>query len=495
MEPAMSQNMLSLSPSHFFQFDTQPLWIWYDHYGDIAKKEEVSDFALKIMEDGVLHEEKIISAMNIIEVKSRKPKEALKETLELMKKGEPLIYQGWIEAKIEGVMLCGRPDLLERREGESNFGKWHYVPVDIKSSSKIKTPQRNQMILYGWILKVLQGYLPETFEIINRNCERLSEPISRKHFDKAQEVKHKILSIMNGSKPELTISSKAKNSPWFKESVREAESLNDISLIYRLDPRALGKLRALGINTLDDIVKTDISTLPKIPYAPPSTLQKAQLQAKCLIDNSPNWIGSVGELPQEQLKLYFDIEGDPWLGVEYLFGFWVVGDPKGKLKRFGEVRSSESVDGKYFLYFLAKAQEDESKLWANFLSWLDLLPQDLVVYHYADYERSRLNSMKDRYEGSDSLIHFLSKLVDLQKVVNNSVVLPLYFYSIKDICKSKFVNFQWRHEKAGGGQSIFWYEEWLEKGKEEVLQDIINYNEDDVRATEHLHLWLEQNSP
>ncbi len=36
----------------------------------------------------------------------------------------------------------------------------------------------------------------------------------------------------------------------------------------------------------------------------------------------------------------------------------------------------------------------------------------------------------------------------------------------------------------------FWYEEWLEIGNREVLDDIINYNEDDVRASEHLYLWL-----
>lgn len=81
-------------------------------------------------------------------------------------------------------------------------------------------------------------------------------------------------------------------------------------------------------------------------------------------------------------------------------------------------------------------------------------------------------------------------MVDLEKVVQKSVILPLYFYSIKDIAKSRFLNFKWRHEKAGGSQSVFWYDEWLETGNREILDDIINYNEDDVRTTEHLYLWL-----
>lgn len=84
----------------------------------------------------------------------------------------------------------------------------------------------------------------------------------------------------------------------------------------------------------------------------------------------------------------------------------------------------------------------------------------------------------------------MESLVDIEKVVQKSVIFPLYFYSIKDIAKSEFLGFKWRHEKAGGGQSVFWYEEWLETGNHEILNDIINYNEDDVRATEHLYNWL-----
>lgn len=79
-------------------------------------------------------------------------------------------------------------------------------------------------------------------------------------------------------------------------------------------------------------------------------------------------------------------------------------------------------------------------------------------------------------------------------VIQNHVIMPLYFYSIKDIAKSPFVNFQWQHEKAGGSQSIVWYQEWLEAQKRDILQDIINYNEDDVRATEAVHQWLLESS-
>ena len=118
------------------------------------------------------------------------------------------------------------------------------------------------------------------------------------------------------------------------------------------------------------------------------------------------------------------------------------------------------------------------------------LPKEYVVYHYANYEKVHLKSLAEEYGGSTSLDSFQAKLVDLQKVIEKAIIFPLYFYSIKDIAKSSFLNFSWRHEKAGGAQSMFWYEQWLETGNKEILDDIINYNEDDVRATESLFLWI-----
>jgi uncharacterized protein len=57
------------------------------------------------------------------------------------------------------------------------------------------------------------------------------------------------------------------------------------------------------------------------------------------------------------------------------------------------------------------------------------------------------------------------------------------------------VDFHWRHQKAGGAQSVFWYEQWLEDVDCDLLNDIIDYNEDDVRATECFYEWLKRPAP
>ena len=133
-------------------------------------------------------------------------------------------------------------------------------------------------------------------------------------------------------------------------------------------------------------------------------------------------------------------------------------------------------------------------MWKQFLEWLELLEgKEYLVYHYANYEKAHIKTLAERHGSSEAFVTFQQNLIDLFEIVKKSVIFPLYFYSIKDLATSKFIDYKWRHAKAGGAQSIFWYEEWMESGNRKVLQDVIDYNEDDVRATERLYDWLLEN--
>lgn len=485
----MNTNLV-VTPSHFFKLAKSPLWIWHDAFGDPSKKEPLSEFTLKIMEDGNLHEKEFISKLEVEEVSEPNPSRGVQETLRLMKEGKPLIYQGWLEMDVDGVIYRGRPDLLEKRPGSSIFGEWLYVPIDIKSSSEAKTLHKQQLAFYCMILSSVQGTSPVSAGIVNRDFIRIEVAIDRKILDKTHDDIDEVLKILRGKRPALHISSATKETPWYRVCLQEAEELSDVSLIYKLRKDTAQALRDLGIDTLSKMAAQDVDALPKISGASKETLYKARLQAQSLIEKKPIFIGEPEPIEETDLKLYFDIEGDPWMNAEYLFGFWVVGDPEGQFAQFGHVSFSEEEPGKYFIYFLAESPDLEKAMWNNFLDWLCCLPEDYKVYHYAHYEQAAINKLGEKYKRSQELDRFQERLIDLKKNVDKTVIFPLYFYSIKDIAKSSFVNFKWRHVKAGGGQSIFWYESWLETQDRQILQDIIDYNEDDVRATEHLHLWI-----
>ena len=54
-------------------------------------------------------------------------------------------------------------------------------------------------------------------------------------------------------------------------------------------------------------------------------------------------------------------------------------------------------------------------------------------------------------------------------------------YGIKSI--AQYLKFEWRDETPSGALSIQWYNDFLKTGEEKFLNRVLEYNEDDCRAT------------
>jgi uncharacterized protein len=90
--------------------------------------------------------------------------------------------------------------------------------------------------------------------------------------------------------------------------------------------------------------------------------------------------------------------------------------------------------------------------------------------------------MAERYGAPEGFVDELAeRSVDVLERLREAIIFPLSFYSLKDI--AQFLGFRWRHDDASGLNSVLWYEEWLTTGNRELLDDVLRYNEDDVRAT------------
>jgi len=48
---------------------------------------------------------------------------------------------------------------------------------------------------------------------------------------------------------------------------------------------------------------------------------------------------------------------------------------------------------------------------------------------------------------------------------------------------AKYLGFEWRDTHPSGAASIEWFDRWCRERKSEVRQRILDYNEDDCRAT------------
>lgn len=388
----MSQ-LLEISPSMFFQYAKSPHWIWYDIHGDQSKKIALPELTLRLIEGGVLHEEDCVRDMQKITVDKNLSEEQAEElTLEYMKAGEELIYQGVISYIDGDVKLKGRPDLLRKCSGLSTFGDYHYIPIEIKNSTKCdKSEYKKQLMLYAIILEKIQGFRPPAGCFINKNKQEIPCDLSEKLLQDTNEAISNILSILRGIEPPLKITKDALSTPWGEVLLRYAEQKSDISLLYNIRADTVKSLNQEGIKTLEDMTKCNINLLPKISGASDSTLERLHLQAIALVNDEIIPL-TKPEISDSQTKIYFDVEYDPLLGADYLFGLLI----------------SKADSKPVFKYFLAETPEQENKMWNEFIEWVNTESfENTKIYHYSDAEKTRLKILSDKY-GDCKNLNFLS---------------------------------------------------------------------------------------
>ncbi|HSM76724.1 MAG TPA: hypothetical protein VLT57_03825, partial [Bryobacteraceae bacterium] len=84
--------------------------------------------------------------------------DSVAQTLQAMAKGVDVIVQG----ALRDDRWFGRPDVLRKIQGNSNFGPWSYEPYDCKLARETKAATILQLSHYAALLAVAQGCEPET---------------------------------------------------------------------------------------------------------------------------------------------------------------------------------------------------------------------------------------------------------------------------------------------------------------------------------------------
>ena len=468
---------------YFYKFFQCPHWLWYDIYGDATKKKKVPKIIDLIYKGKLATEGATLKQFKEFEEinpeLTKDVEESFLATLELMKQGKN-IYHGTLMDKD----WVGMPDLLEARplrstQGEpakSNFGPWEYSVYDIRGSLDLREDVRFQLVFYSLILERLQGVRPREAYVMDPDGNTRSFLVDD-FVDQFQLTCEQIEKILDGEKPAPFLKSGCKRTPWYSVCMSDAKDCNDVSLVYRLSQSDQRHLYNVGIKTIDQLAKADINELQaKIEDWPFDKLVRFSNQAKMLVNNE-TYIIKKPDFPKVQNEIYFDVESDPTRDIYYLLCFLVKsGDAKPEYK-----------------YFWANGKEEESKIWKQFLDFLASW-DDFVIYHFAPYERQVFDRLKAQYGAPEVLERkFVGNTIDLHMKLVESVVLPLYFYTLKDV--AKHIGFNWDAPDAGGAESVTWYNDWLDTKGEDIKLKILRYNEDDVRATLLVKEWLETQRP
>ena len=164
----------------------------------------------------------------------------------------------------------------------------------------------------------------------------------------------------------------------------------------------------------------------------------------------------------------------------FLWGLQVFGDRSSKFK-----------------YALAGLGADGDRVgWESFLSEASNILNhygDIPFVHWHHYERVRLDVYVDRYGDRDGVAKRVREnLLDLLPVTKQSIALPLSSYSLKIV--EKHIGFARTQTEYGGDWAMAKYIEATETKdqalRDELVDQILKYNEEDLRATWAVLQWL-----
>lgn len=427
----------------------------------------------KLQDDGLIGEkerELLSDRQDLVEVTAEDPDEAFNQTLAFMREGRQTIYHGVLIDK----HWVGHPDILEKVEGRSRLGDYYYVASDMKRSRFIRDDHKFQGCFYAELLERIQGVKPTQGYIVTPDNEVL--PYLIEEFEAQYELTlTEIEKIIAGKRPAHFVTSGCKQSPWYKECKGESESCDDLSLLNRVWREEVHALEEAGVQTLSELALKSVPELEHLaPDVSSNRLETMRDQAIAIKDHR-HIIRGTAELPEADVELFFDIESDPLRDFDYLFGVLKV-----------------TPQSEEYISFFASSPEQEGSMWAEFVQFIER-HIDAPIYHYGWFEEEVVRRFSAKYGIGEIAREALERnMIDLLHVIRPVVIFPLSFYSLKDI--AGYIGFEWRTQDASGANSVLWFEEWLQKKSPKLLQKILEYNEDDVRATYKLQRWIREHA-
>jgi uncharacterized protein len=405
-----------------------------------------------------------------------------------------LIYQGVLVYDV----LLGIPDLLRR------LPDGLYVPVDIKSGSGLEgtdeeegedgKPKKHyavQLCLYVEILRRL-GFAKENKGIIlDIDKQETEYLLDQPRGIKAKEtwwefyetIKEEVKALIKQVKSNTpAMQSSCKMCPWYQSCKKWCKENDDLSCLP-----GLGRSRRdticndLKINKVSDMITLDISTLMErkkkerefLSGLAEKSLSSFQRRASIVKVSLKPVLYQKVTFPAVSREIFFDIEDDPTQEFVYLHGAY-----------------ERSAKGESFHAFVAKehTRDGEAQAWKEFWEYIWSLPEnDYAVYYYSHHEKSTYKHMLKKHPNvltESQLEGFFEhpNVIDLySKVIRSHSDWPLWSYSLKDI--ATYLGFTWRDETPSGALSIQWYNKFLETNDTAILNRILEYNEDDCKAT------------
>jgi uncharacterized protein len=270
-----------------------------------------------------------------------------------------------------------------------------------------------------------------------------------------------------------------------------AVEAKDVALVPLVDQGMTKALRTVGVATVNQLLgQFNESSLAefkrlwgkserKVGALAPKILTQARA-----LDSGKQELLAKPDIPDSKNYVMFDLEGLPpqldELAKIYLWGFQVFGERPGP---FEGVLAGTGANG-------------DREGWEKFLERTAVFFDsygDIPFVHWHHYEKTYLNRYSERYGDSDGIVERIkANLLDLLPVTQRAVALPIPSYSLKVV--EKYVGFQRTQDEYGGDWAMAKFIEATEtadfKVRDEIIGQILKYNQEDLQATWAVFQWL-----
>lgn len=456
---------MKLSVSDLLNFYRCPRLLFLNHHGDKTLQVAPSDFLKRLWKVGRTYESKVIDFF-----KYEKPKYKIgdyekghKATLELMKASVETIYQG----VLKNDELTGIPDFLIKAKGNSLFGDHYYYSVDIKGASISRERYLFQLASYSYLLGEIQGFTPlyGGLLLLDLDLQIKYFPGLMKQVVFAISESKNILSNPENM-PDLYIDSNCQMCQWYNFCLPEANSKEHLSLVPGITKKIKEKLEKIPIQNYSELANLTLDDISQNEELTAEKKENIILQARALKEKKI-YLKSIPKLPENNDEIFIDFESD------------MVFDEKGtELVRvdylIGLLKHEHGKDNYSYLLL-----ENEDQLLNDFIFFLNN-HIDHNFYHYGHYEQSIFDNKWEKLPKIN--------LINLEKIVRDSLVMPVTGYSLKNI--AKILGFRWKNKEASATQSMCWYSNYLETKEKAYLDLSIQYNKDDCLALLFIKNWL-----
>ena len=415
-------------------------------------------------------------------------------TIKAMHEGVQIIYQ----ATFLDLPFLGYADFLRRVEKPSSLGAYSYEVLDTKLARTARGKFIIQLAFYTDMLAAVQGVVPQLMHVVLGD--------GREEAFRVADYAHYFERLKTRFLASVASRTDAKTYPFPCDHCDQCRWRDLCDAQWKADDHLcqvantlkthIRKLNAAGVHTLEALARLPADA--KVPKVPVPVLNRLRHQASLQLrsrETGKNIVEVIAPDPAAPAEaglrgfarmpapaagdLFFDMEGNPLEvgGLEYLFGLYYFDGGKAVFKPFwAHSRAQERIAFEEFMDFVTDHLAGHP---------------GAHIYHYASYEVTALKKLMGLHGACEVEVDNLlrgHKLVDLYQVVREAIRVSEPKYSIKNI--EHFYRPARRGKVQNAGASVVAYEKWKDTRDAQILQDIADYNRDDVESTFELRQWL-----